>query len=106
VPDVEGRETAQNVHAEHITIVNFRPPDAGLTLRRRLRESGTAPGSSLEAAGNTQPRWLSVSLVCSKMGFTAVTYVDGMVEALELEEGEAPGRPGAVPGNRAPEDGR
>jgi hypothetical protein len=31
---------------------------------------GPAPGSSLAAAGNTQPRWSSISLVCLKMGFT------------------------------------
>lgn len=38
-----------------------------------IERVGRAPGSSLAAAGNTQPRCSSVSLVHLKMGFTPVT---------------------------------
>ena len=59
----------------------------------------------------------------ARLGLATYRDADGVVEALELEEGEAPGRPGArvgdvevvpprhdgepaVPGNGAPEGGR
>jgi hypothetical protein len=40
-----------------------------------IERVGRAPGSSLAAAGNTQPRCLSVSLVHLKMGFTPYDFV-------------------------------